>query len=97
MDFLLTAKRDRKAALCFLRKAIGQNGIREKITIDKSGADTGGDTPAQRAGLLVGDEIVAADGAPFRPVLSFRNKIGSPVALLDPPARQEGAVETRSL
>jgi carboxyl-terminal processing protease len=39
------------------------------------------DAPAQRAGLLVGDEIAAADGAPFRPVLSFRNKIGSPVAL----------------
>ena len=29
----------------------------------------------------MGDEIVAADSAPFRPVLSFRNKIGSPVAL----------------
>src|SRR4051812_8765071 len=36
--------------------------------------------PAQHAGLLVGDEIVAADGAAFRPVLSFRNKTGSPVA-----------------
>ncbi|HEY4044604.1 MAG TPA: S41 family peptidase [Rhodopila sp.] len=39
------------------------------------------DAPAQGAGVLVGDEIVAADGAPFRPVLSFRNKIGSPVVL----------------
>jgi carboxyl-terminal processing protease len=39
------------------------------------------DAPAQRGGLLVGDEIVAADGAPFRPVMSFRNKIGSPVVL----------------
>jgi carboxyl-terminal processing protease len=37
--------------------------------------------PGHRAGLLVGDEIVAADGAPFQPVLSFRNKIGSPVVL----------------
>jgi carboxyl-terminal processing protease len=37
--------------------------------------------PAQRAGLLVGDEILAADGAPFRPVQSFRGKIGSPVLL----------------
>jgi putative transposase len=36
----LTAKRDRKAALRFLRKAIGQNGTPEKITIDKSGANT---------------------------------------------------------
>ncbi len=39
------------------------------------------DAPAQRAGLLVGDEIVAVDGGPFRPVLSFKDKIGSPVAL----------------
>ena len=38
MDFLLTAKRDRKAALRFLRRAIGQNGAPTKITIDKSGA-----------------------------------------------------------
>ena len=40
MDFLLTAKRDRKATLRFLRKAIGQHGVPEKITIDKSGANT---------------------------------------------------------
>jgi putative transposase len=40
VDFLLTAKRDRKAALRFLRKAIGQNGAPEKIPIDKSGANT---------------------------------------------------------
>jgi transposase-like protein len=39
VDFLLTAKRDRKAALRFLRKAIGQHGTPEKITIDKSGAN----------------------------------------------------------
>ena len=40
VDFLLTAKRDRKAALRFLRKAIDQSGLPEKITIDKSGANT---------------------------------------------------------
>jgi putative transposase len=40
MDFLLTAKRDRKAALRFLYKAIRYNGTPEKITIDKSGANT---------------------------------------------------------
>ena len=40
VDFLLTAKRDRKAALRFLRRAIGQNGTPKKITIDKSGANT---------------------------------------------------------
>ena len=40
VDFLLTAKRDCKAALRFLRKAIRCNSIPEKITIDKSGANT---------------------------------------------------------
>src|SRR4051794_27015942 len=40
VDFLLTAKRDRDAALRFLRKAINGNGTPEKITIDKSGANT---------------------------------------------------------
>ena len=40
VDFLLTAKQDRKAALRFLRKAINGNGTPEKITIDKSGANT---------------------------------------------------------
>src|ERR1700685_2340589 len=40
VDFLLTAKRDRKAALRFLRKAISHHGVPEKITIDKSGANT---------------------------------------------------------
>ena len=40
VDFLLTAKRDRKAALRFLYKATGQHGTPAKITIDKSGANT---------------------------------------------------------
>ncbi len=40
IDFLLTAKRDRAAALRFLRKAIRSQGTPEKITIDKSGANT---------------------------------------------------------
>jgi len=40
VDFLLTAKRDRKAALRLLHKAIKWNGTPEKITIDKSGANT---------------------------------------------------------
>jgi putative transposase len=39
VDFLLTAHRDRKAALRFLRKATGSHGVPEKITIDKSGAN----------------------------------------------------------
>lgn len=40
VDFLLTAKRGRKAAARFLRKAINQCGTPQKITIDKSGAST---------------------------------------------------------
>ncbi len=35
----ISAKRDRKAALRFLRKAIGYHGAPKKITIDKSGAN----------------------------------------------------------
>ena len=40
IDFLLTAKRDTKAALRFIRQAIRNNGTPEKINIDKSGANT---------------------------------------------------------
>ena len=40
IDFLLTAKRDKKAALRFLTKAIGRNGKPGLINIDKSGANT---------------------------------------------------------
>jgi putative transposase len=40
VDFPLTAKRDGKAALRFLRKAIRHNGTPEKTTIDQSGANT---------------------------------------------------------
>jgi transposase-like protein len=40
VDFLLTAKRDHKAAVRFLRKAIGQHGVSARITIDKSAANT---------------------------------------------------------
>jgi carboxyl-terminal processing protease len=37
--------------------------------------------PADKAGLLLGDELVSADGAPFEPVASFRNKGGKAVVL----------------
>ena len=40
MDFLLTPQRDRDAAEAFLRKAIGNQGVPEKITIDQSGSNT---------------------------------------------------------
>jgi len=39
IDFLLTAKRDTKAALGFFNKAIGRNGKPSLINIDKSGAN----------------------------------------------------------
>ena len=37
--------------------------------------------PADTAGLLVGDEIISADGSSFEPVGSFRGKEGEAVAL----------------
>src|SRR5262245_24641819 len=40
IDFLLTPTRDRDAAEAFLGKAIRIQGLPEKITIDKSGANT---------------------------------------------------------
>jgi putative transposase len=40
IDFLLTPNRDRDAAESFLHKAIHIQGLPEKITIDKSGANT---------------------------------------------------------
>ena len=33
-------------------------------------------SPADRAGLKVGDEILAVDGAPYHPIRSFRGKVG---------------------
>ncbi len=41
VDFLLTAKRDLAAARRYLERAINLHGLPEKITIDKSGANTG--------------------------------------------------------
>lgn len=37
--------------------------------------------PAAEAKLMVGDELIAVDGAPFEPVRSFRNKAGQKVVL----------------
>jgi transposase-like protein len=38
--FFLTAYRDKAAALRFFKKAVRQHGLPEKVTIDKSGANT---------------------------------------------------------
>jgi transposase-like protein len=40
IDFLLAARRDKKAARRFLKKAVRQHGLPAKVTIDKSGANT---------------------------------------------------------
>ena len=40
IDFLLTARRDQKAARRFFKKAVRQHGLPAKVTIDKSGANT---------------------------------------------------------
>src|SRR5512144_3119009 len=40
IDFLLTAHRDKKAALRFFKKAVRQHGLPDKVTIDQSGANT---------------------------------------------------------
>ena len=40
IDFMLSERRDRKAALKFFEKAIGSSGLPEKVNIDKSGANT---------------------------------------------------------
>jgi putative transposase len=39
VDFLLTAKRDKVAAMGFFDKAMQVNGVPEKVTMDKSGAN----------------------------------------------------------
>lgn len=40
IDFMLSKNRDRKSALKFFKKAIGSSGMPNKVTIDKSGANT---------------------------------------------------------
>ena len=39
VDFLLTGKRDKAAALRFFKKAMKENGDPEDVTMDKSGAN----------------------------------------------------------
>lgn len=42
VDFMFTQKRDEQAARSFFVKAIGSNGIPEKVTMDKGGANKAG-------------------------------------------------------
>ncbi len=39
VDFYLSENRDQQAAIAFFKKAIGTNGLPEKVVIDKSGAN----------------------------------------------------------
>jgi putative transposase len=39
VDFLLTAQRDKAAAMRFFDKAVQASGVPEKVTMDKSGAN----------------------------------------------------------
>lgn len=48
--------------------------------------------PADRAGLKIGDEIIAADGAPYHPIASFAGKQNEPV-MLSIRRHQDGPVE----
>ena len=54
VDFLLTAKRDKAAAMRFFDKAMQANDVHEKVTMDKSGAN--------KAAI---DEINASSGSPI--------------------------------
>ena len=47
VDFLLRAKRDHAAARAFFERAIDLHGVPEKITVDKSGANTAAITRMQ--------------------------------------------------
>ncbi|BCH26178.1 S41 family peptidase [Mesorhizobium sp. L-8-3] len=38
-------------------------------------------SPAARAGILVGDEVISVDGAPYREIISFRGKAGQTVEI----------------
>ena len=85
IDFLLTPNRDRDAAETFLRKAIRTQGLPEKITIDKSGANTAAIThynTTQKAPLIIRhckylNNIVEQDHRAVkrltRPMLGFKS------------------------
>lgn len=50
-------------------------------------------SPAEQAGLKVGDEIVAVDGAPYHPIRSFRGKSGLKAAV-GVRRRRDGPLDT---
>jgi carboxyl-terminal processing protease len=53
-------------------------------------------SPAERAGLRYGDELIAVDEQPYSPVAAFRGKVGG-VAAVKYRRRADGAVETAAV
>ena len=85
IDFLLTAKRDKAAALRFFDKAMQANGVPEKVTMDKSGANKAamdeinarGDTPVIVRQVKYLNNIVEQDHRAIKrvtkPMLNFKS------------------------
>lgn len=85
VDFLLTAKRDMAAAKRFFDKAMGANGVPEKVAMDKSGANkaaidavnAGRDVPIVVRQVKYLNNIVEQDHRAIkrvtRPMLNFKS------------------------
>ena len=85
IDFLLTTKRDKAAALRFFDKAMKSSGVPEKITMDKSGANKAamdeingrGETPIIVRQVKYLNNIVEQDHRAIkritRPMLNFKS------------------------
>ncbi len=84
-DIFLDAIRHRGLQHSFPSGEVSYPGIGVFTHIDDQGSAfiTGvvEGAPAHQAGLLLGDEILSADERPFRPVESFRGKVGSSISL----------------
>ena len=76
VDFLLTAKRDKAAALRFFEKAMKANGVPDKVAMDKSGAnkaamneiDTSQDLPILVQQVKYLNRLVEQDHRAIQPV-----------------------------
>ena len=85
VDFLLTARRDKAAAMRFFDKAMQANGVPEKVTMDKSGANKAamdeinarGETPVIVRQVKYLNNIVEQDHRAIKrvtkPMLNFKS------------------------
>jgi carboxyl-terminal processing protease len=84
-DIFVGALEHRGLERVFARGEVSYPGIGVFTAADNQGRTfiTGAieGAPAHQAGVLLGDEIVSVDNRPFRPVDSFRGKVGSPVSI----------------